>query len=77
MNVQKADEITNPNSCLSKAAPDEPIFVLRAQDVFAASLVREWANRAWKPDGSNSAKIAEARELADWMDKWPKKKVPD
>src|ERR1700730_449746 len=30
--------------CLGKAADDEPVFILRAQDIFAPDLVREWAD---------------------------------
>ena len=30
--------------CLGKAADDEPVFILRAQDMLAADLVDKWAN---------------------------------
>jgi hypothetical protein len=39
----KRDVLSNPNSCLNKAADDEPIFVLRANDELASRLIREWA----------------------------------
>lgn len=39
----KCDELSNPQSCLNKAAPDEPVFVLRANDPSAPAIVREWA----------------------------------
>ncbi len=39
----KKDELTNPNSCLNKAADDEMIFVLRAHDMLSPFLVRQWA----------------------------------
>jgi hypothetical protein len=62
--------------CLGKAADDEPVFVLRAQDVHAAMLVRKWAKKT-EASGGNPEKVKEARELAKAMDKWPKKKVAD
>jgi hypothetical protein len=43
--VLKKDELSNPNSCLNRAASDEPIFVLRANDPVAPSIVRDWASR--------------------------------
>ncbi len=33
------------SKCLANAGDDEPIFVLRAQDEFAADLVVLWASR--------------------------------
>ena len=32
-------------TCLAKVAPDEPIFVLRAQDTSAPSVVLEWVKQ--------------------------------
>jgi hypothetical protein len=61
---------------LIKADDTEPIFVLRAQDRLAAAVVRFWADEAQKA-GANAAKIAEAREVADAMEQWPSRKVPD
>lgn len=68
--------------CLGKAAPDEPVFVLRAQDRFAPMLVELWANmltlaatEAWQ-----DTKAEEARKLAAEMRAWAKvngDKVPD
>lgn len=76
----KRDEIANPNSCLNKAADDEPIFVLRANDPIAAAVVRTWAERyvADKIDyntdgiltGAQLLKAQEARGLANQMDAW-------
>lgn len=64
------------NGCFAKAADDEPIFVLRAQDMLAPALVRQWAVQA-EERGCPAAKIAEARALADKMDNWAKRKNPD
>lgn len=64
----KRDELRTPTSCLSKAAPDEPIFVLRAKDPLAAQVVRLWADMA---DGIHEKdKTNEARQLAGAMDYW-------
>jgi hypothetical protein len=65
--------------CYDNAGENEPIFVLRAQDVLAPELVREWAFRAAHA-GTPTEKVAEARMLADTMDDWQianMKKVPD
>ena len=67
------------STCYDKAAPDEPIFVLRAQDMLAPEIVREWAYRALKL-GTPLAKVDEARRLADAMENWQiehSRKIPD
>ena len=64
------------DTCLQKAADDEPIFVLRAQDMLAPDLVRDWATRA-RATGCPSYKCDEALALADRMEAWPKRKYPD
>jgi hypothetical protein len=73
-------------SCLAKVADAEPIFVLRAQDITAARVVRWWADvveieyashhDGLVPDGV-AAKVAEARALADRMEEWSNRKLPD
>lgn len=62
--------------CLGKAADDEPVFILRAQDMLAADLVDTWATQA-KVAGCNWDKVREARELAQAMREWPQRKNPD
>ena len=47
----KAIEVKNPDSCLNRAKPDEPIFVLRANDGRAAAAVRFWANYYYQTKG--------------------------
>lgn len=67
------------SSCYNNAAPDEPLFTLRAQDSLAPEIVREWAYRALAA-GTPPEKVAEARKLADQMEDWQianSKKVPD
>ena len=51
---------------------DEPVFLLRAQDMTAAVTVRFWANL--QPPGSLKDM---AIHHANLMDKWPVKKQAD
>ena len=67
---------------LAKAADDEPVFLLRAQDCHAAELVEKWA--IWASSAIPQAggkvmqdKIGEARLIADLMRHWPIHKNPD
>jgi hypothetical protein len=64
---------------LEKVGEDEPVFVLRAQDMLGPEIVREWAYRA-AVEGSPREKIEEARRIADQMEDWQiahRRKVPD
>ncbi len=70
----KTEELKS--GCIANAADDEPVFVLRAQDVFAAYLVRQWADMAWAA-GTPQEKVSEAYRLAAQMQDWPNKKIPD
>jgi hypothetical protein len=68
--------------CLGKAADDEPVFILRAQDNLAADLVDTWAIQASvavpSVGGSDLGhKVGEARMIAEMMRNWPIKKNPD
>ena len=56
--------------------PDEPLFVLRAQDRFAADTVRAWVDQAVSAQIVPSAKLVEAERLAAMMDRWPVKQTP-
>lgn len=67
--MRKCDELTDPNSCFSKAGAEEPLSVLRAKDLLAPQLVRLWAamagGGAHEPD-----KIAEALRWANDAEEW-------
>lgn len=71
------------DGCFAKAADDEPIFVLRGQDKLAPELVREWARRfathhLYMQQGTYwNKKYREAMALADAMEAWPNRKMPD
>jgi len=58
--------------CYQSAAPDEPLFVLLGRDLYAAHLVRVWADLR-EEDGEDPKKVAEARLCADKMDEWARK----
>lgn len=62
--------------CLGKAADNEPVFILRAQDALAADLVEKWAIWARAANCPND-KVQEAMELAEEMRRWPTRKNPD
>ena len=62
--------------CLGKAHPDEPVFILRAQDALAADLVEKWAIHA-RAAGCPNDKVREAFDLAEEMRHWPFRKNPD
>jgi hypothetical protein len=66
-------------SMLDKIADDEPMFLLRAQDMLAPEIVREWAYRA-QCEGSPIEKCDEARSCANAQEQWQiahRRKVPD
>jgi hypothetical protein len=67
---------------LAKAHPDEPVFLLRAQDNLAADLVDTWAIQAGlliETTGSADFghKVQEAKMIAELMRNWPVRKNPD
>lgn len=72
--MNKSETLKDPNSCLNKAHPTEPVFVLRAKDEAAAQAVRHWATMAHGVH--EPAKIKEALAVADVMDKWRKHHHP-
>jgi len=68
--------------CFAKAGDDEPVFVLRATDKLAPALVREWARQFAVHyigyDRSHwEGKYTEALNLAEAMEAWPNRKMPD
>ena len=68
--MRKRDELANPNSCFNKAADDEPIFVLRANDRLAPAAVFEWARWAARDNVHEPIKITEAKMCATTMMNW-------
>lgn len=56
---------------------EEPVFLLRGQDRFAAQTLRHYANSLQYAEGADPEMIRLTREQADRMDAWPKHKTPD
>lgn len=59
-----------------KIPADEPVFLLRGQDVCAAETVRAYAGMVERAGGS-AEMVSLCRSWADQMEQWPKKKTPD
>jgi|WetSurMetagenome_2_1015567.scaffolds.fasta_scaffold554443_3 hypothetical protein len=77
--MTKKELIENPNSPLNKAADDEPLFVLRSQDVCGPLTVIDWMNLAHRA-GASLPKLGGAFEDAAEMLRWQAErgcKVPD
>ncbi len=68
--MKRIEEISDPSSCINKADNDEPVFVLRANDPLAASVVDVWVNMAEGTGIHEDWKLKEARELAQEMRRW-------
>lgn len=68
---------------LKTIGPDEPVFVLRAQDRFSPYAIRRWADMVEagsQPDTTSREKALRARFLAKDIEEWQarnKSKVPD
>jgi len=66
----KRDELSDPKSCMSRAADDEMTFVLLARDVAAPNTIRAWAAERIRR-GKNKlydAQIQDALACADQME---------
>lgn len=73
----KAQEIDNLESCLNKAAVDEPLFVLRGKDVTAGETVRDWTRKriAAGKNRPGDEQIVEALAIAEAMDAYAAKRA--
>ncbi len=56
--------------------PDEPVFLLRGQDLLAHGLVRQWACLL-RTNGGDPRLVDLALAQADAMEAWAIKKLPD
>lgn len=74
--LETMDLASRSKGALGRAASDEPVFVLRAQDCLSAEIVEKWALRA-RAMGVNTDKVSEAFDCAERMRDWHTKKVPD
>ncbi len=69
--MRKTEELTNPDSCMSRARPEEMTFVLLGRDVAAPDTVRDWAMRRIE-SGKNQPgdrQIIEAFQCAETMER--------
>lgn len=71
----KREEIANPNSCLNKAAEDEPLFVFRAHDATSDLVVAYWLQL--NQDTLAPEKAAHAVGWIKQAQAWPDRKRPD
>jgi len=63
----------------NKIPEDEPVFLLRGQDKFAPSLLRQWADFMQEEEGGQEMADM-VFEHADKMEEWQKEhgsKIPD
>lgn len=67
------DRIQDPAGLIPE---DEPVFLIRAQDMVGASTVYDWAKNA-EDAGASPEIVKMAREHAAKMARWRKKKLPD
>ena len=70
------DRIQDPLSIIPE---DEPVFLLRGQDVLAPAIVRQWATNLILRGGSHEL-AQKARDQAEAMEAWQvsvRSKVPD
>lgn len=69
--MKKSEELTNPNSCMSRAKDDEMTFVLLARDASAPGAIIAWVAdriRSGK-NGPRDAQIIEAIACAREMER--------
>lgn len=65
----KRDELATQTSCLNRAANDEPIFILRANDENAAPAVAAWArDYLISKGGWNRASTLQQQKYTDALD---------
>lgn len=72
--MRKQDELTK-QGCLNKAADDEMLFVLRAQDITAPKVILNWIEQNFHT--CSEEKLREAFECAIEMKKFKRTKVAD
>lgn len=66
----KHEEMSDPTSCLNKAADDEIIFVVLEQDDAAPDTIRFWVNKRIElgKNKPSDRKMTSALELADLIE---------
>jgi hypothetical protein len=64
--VRKRDELTDPNSCMSRARDDEWTFVLLGRDPAAPAAVRAWIEERVRL-GKNRREDSQIAEALRWI----------
>lgn len=72
---QTYNHLKEHNETLKKVYPDEPIFVLRAQDNTASGVVLHWIEK--NMNSISEAKLKEAMHTALAMQRYTKRRDPD
>lgn len=72
--MRKDIELSDPNSCISKAKNDEEIFVLLGRDAAAAGAVAAWIELRIAL-GKNVRSDAKIRSAMEWIAKVRKEKA--
>lgn len=69
--MRKKDELTNPDSCMSRAKDEEMTFVLLGRDAAAPSTIRHWVAQRVRlgKNEPDDPQILEALQCADTMEK--------
>ena len=70
--MRKAEELTSPNSYMTRADDDEMTFVLLARDVAAPAIIREWCRlrcNVYLKNRPLDAQITEALACASEMER--------
>jgi len=67
--LTKLQVIEGP-SCLTRAADDEPVFVLRARDPMAPLAIRAWAEQSLNHNVHETEKVMRALEEATEFEQW-------
>ena len=75
------ESLRSGRGCLGRTALDEPVFILRAQDILAPRVVVRWAHlaeQAGSPQDKVRGALQLAKRMADWQVDNPQRvKVPD
>ena len=79
--AEMLEGLHSEGASLGEARCDEPVFILRAQDILAPRVVVRWAHLA-EQAGSPQEKVLSAlrlaKRMADWQANNPRSvKVPD
>lgn len=72
--MRKKDELADPNSCINRAEPDEPTFVLLGRDPAAPATIQKWITFriAQGKNELGDPQVKEAYTIAEQMKRYYK-----